>query len=293
MDIGIDTFIKLDTFSTGRRLFSLGQVQDAARTMPFPALVAHTGMAMDHDRETYQLDLLWAAQKSAPASVKGRAAAVDNQVDKTLSGLRDAATAQAAGAAEDEPIVAQVDRFLGAVFPSGVYAVTSLPHVEQLVAVESILHRLQGELAPLVTELALTRLVTRLARLTKLYRQAQLEPATQLAFATVNEARVLGQTYLVQTVAMILGRYYLDTPEHAAARAALLGPIAGQNESIRAYLSTRRAVRDVDPDTGELAGDLAGDVLDPVTPAAQDVAEDIAGAAAEPASGEPVTEPAA
>ena len=50
---------------------------------------------------------------------------------------------------------------------------------------------------------------------------------------------------------MISGRHPSDSPEDLAGCAALLDPILKQNEAIREYLRTRRAVPDVNPETGE------------------------------------------
>jgi hypothetical protein len=62
---------------------------------------------------------------------------------------------------------------------------------------------------------------------------------------------------------MILGLYPRSTKEHLAARAALLAPILQQNEAIRQYLRSRRAVEDVNPETGE---------IDPAAPASEPAA---------------------
>jgi hypothetical protein len=71
-------------------------------------------------------------------------------------------------------------------------------------------------------------------------------------FGTVKAARAQGQDLLLQTVAMIVGAFPKSTPDHVAARTALLSPIMRQNEAIRQYMRGRRggAVADVDPETG-------------------------------------------
>lgn len=48
-----------------------------------------------------------------------------------------------------------------------------------------------------------------------------------------------------------MGKHHERTPEGTAARLALLAPILQQNEAIRQYLRARRAVADVNPETGE------------------------------------------
>lgn len=144
---------------------------------------------------------------------------------------------------------------LSAIFPGGsVIEVTQSTYVEELEAVDGILTTLKSkELAPIVTELGLTRLVKRLTKLAVDYRAAQEAPTAEtVGWDKVRAARAAGQEDLLQAVAMILGLYPKSTPEHLATRANLLAPILKQNEAIRLYLRSRRTVQDVNPETGEV-----------------------------------------
>lgn len=271
----LDYFIKLNRLSTGRWVFTLRQIRDAAAGLGDTSLLSQVEEAMTQARQAYELDGQWAVQKR---SVTGSSMPeLDNRVDRTLTGLRDGALAQASGASPDDEIVQRVERFLAAVFPSGLFAVTSLPFVEEAVAVEDIVRKLQNELAPMVAELGLTRQAARLAALSAPYREALAAPGIPLRFNTVEEARAVAHAKLLQIVAVVLGRYNQDTPEHEAAREALLGPVMVQQEAVRAYVRLRRAVRDVDPETGELDDTLPDTDL----PEAEAGAEADAGADAE------------
>lgn len=73
-----------------------------------------------------------------------------------------------------------------------------------------------------------------------------------VSLCAVKTARATGQSLLLQAVAMILGLHPSDGAEDLAARAQLLGPILKQNEAIRDYLRARKAVQDVNPETGEV-----------------------------------------
>jgi hypothetical protein len=131
--------------------------------------------------------------------------------------------------------------------------VATLPQVDELSALETIVAKLAGPLAGTVAELGLARQAARLAELTAAYHDALRAPAPDtVPYREVQAARQQGQEYLLEAIAMILGRYYRSRdPEHAAARAALLAPIARQSATIRAFRRTRRSLRDVDPATGE------------------------------------------
>ena len=201
---------------------------------------------------------------------------LDNRMDRALTGFRDGARAMAAGAAGDDPIHDLVATLLDAIFPAGVYAVTSLPYIDQLAGVEAIVDLLEGDLSQLVAALSLRPLAERLIRLAREYRTMLQSQPIRLAFAEVKDSRVTGQAFLLEIIAMILGTYHRhDSERHGQARAALLGPILEQNEAIRAYLRQRRPVLDIDPDTGEPEpgaepGDPAGSEADePASPGAE------------------------
>jgi hypothetical protein len=253
IEMELKQFIYVNELSTGRRLYALMRVQAAAARRNAVDLVAFTQQAIVEDRETRELDLRWHVMRSQrrPATNIGP---LDSRVDTTITGLRDGAVVQARGAAPDDPIHQQVDIFLAEVLPAGVYAVTSKPYVEQLSELENIVEKLEGPLAPMVTELGLERQADRLSELLPLYRDA-INGASEnerVTFASVRAARRRGQRRLYEIIAMTLGMFYrADDPEHQTARAELLGPNVEQNEAVRAYLRARRAVRDVDPETGE------------------------------------------
>lgn len=260
MDSSLSAVIDIYMFPTGRRLFAHGLVMQQAKALKDADLVKHCNAAIAEDRKCRASETRWAgvaaaARRKAPgaSSPTGDAAKIDPLVDKTLTAIRDHAENQRAGTSPDDPINHVVATFLVRVFPAGVQEVTSLPFVEELSAVEHILEKLGGaELSPIVTELGLERLVTRLGGHTERYRAALRAPAEEtIAFGQVRAARAAGQERLLQTVAMIVGRHYRSTPEDVAVRAALLGPILVQNAAIGEVMRSRSTVADVDPETGD------------------------------------------
>jgi hypothetical protein len=257
MAVDLASLFNLYQFSTGRRIFALQQVLKAAKKLKLADLEAHVVAAIKHDRTTRKLDVQWQKQGSRPKS-QGDASRIDPLVDRTLTALRDGAAAQAEGAAPDEDIVEKVDAFIAEIFPSGVTAVTQLSYVDELSAVDEIVAKLKGELAPTVKELGLTRQAARLAKLAGEYRAAlETQPAPALDFGTVRAARAQGQNLMLQAIAMIVGMFPTNRPNHEQARAALLTPILKQNEAIAQYLRTRRTVEDVNPETGEVESEAS------------------------------------
>lgn len=251
MDGSLESLVNLYRFPTGRRLFALKLVRAEAERENFDKLVKHCDAAIAHDTQTMTIERRWAGETIANTG-NHDAQRLDILVDLTLSGIRDHALAQAAGAPENDPIHATVAHFLSKVFPTNVGDVTSLPYVEELEAVDAIVRLLQNELAPTVQELSLQRHTTRLANLANDYRKAlEAPPPSLLDWGRVRAARAKGQGMLLEAVALILGKRHGHSADATAARLQLLGPILRQNEAIGLSYKGRRPPTDVNPDTGE------------------------------------------
>lgn len=252
MDVALASLLNFYAFSTGRRLLAMQQVQKAALTAGFTALVDHCSTAIAHDRATRDLEARWAGQKGAP-QFSPEAKQIDILVDAALGALRDGIDVQARVSAPDDPLGAVAVHLGQELFPKGVAAITTLPYVDELGELDRILRRLQDQASTkTVNDLGLTRHVARLVTLEKQYRNAIEGPGDKVAFSAVKDARSTGQSLMLQAVALILGKHPSDDAADRAARTTLLGPVLKQNEAIREYLRTRRAVEDIDPDTGEV-----------------------------------------
>lgn len=177
---------------------------------------------------------------------------IDVKLDRAIVKLRDALQAHAGSGDIDEPEPALARKMLDACFPRGVQALTQTTHVEEFSLVDALLGEIKKHHAESVKQLGLGAFVQRVGKLNEEYRAAQhASPPAAVDFSQVRAARQRGQEFLLEVVAMIMGRFLLPTTAHVAARQALLGPLLRQNEAIRAYLRSRRAMPDVDPETGE------------------------------------------
>ena len=256
MDFALGSLLQLHVFPTGRRLWAMQQLQRRAADRGFPELAAHAARSIEHDRVTRQLDARWAARQLGPGQGEDPVQRVDAIVDRTLLALRDAAESQAAAARPGDGAAEKVATLLRALFPMGVAAVTSMTYADELNAVEAIIARLRGDLAPLVADLSLGRHADRLAELSVEYRAALAGPRPEpLDFGQVRAARARGQEMLLTAIALVLGRYPGNAPSDLEGRAALLAPILEQDEIVRQYFRARRMVEDVDAETGEIDAD--------------------------------------
>lgn len=252
MEAALHDFLTLHQFPTGRRLYALREVRHAAVEMGFGELVHHIDKAMAHDRETRELELRHTGRASGHRR-SSAAQKIDLLVDETLVGLRDLAVAQTRGARPGDPIHGQVDELLRRIFPSGLFALTAMPYMDELAAVDDIVVKLRGPLAEISANLGMARLTERLGMLADEYRTALSHDSDEVELGKVRAARVKGQAHLLEAVALVLGAYYQSSDsDHASARTALLRPIIEQNQSIEAYVRAHRPVRDIDPDSGEL-----------------------------------------
>ena len=267
MDGSLDSLLSLYVFTTGRRIFALQQVRALAKEQGFAELVKHCDAAIAHDVETREIERRWSGEP-AKGDTNPAAQKIDILVDRTLGAIRDQAVAQTQGAPADDPIHAEVAAFLKKIFPVGVNAVTSSSYVDELSAVDDILKQLKGDLAQGVKELGLGRLTKRLADLAEQYRDAlEAPPSSLVEWGRVRAARAEGHGLLLEAVAIILGKHHGRTPEATAARLSLLGPILKQNEAIGQYLRARRAVTDVNPETGSDEPGASGAAEGPTRPA--------------------------
>ncbi|MEM9492614.1 MAG: hypothetical protein AAGC55_25930 [Myxococcota bacterium] len=276
MDPHTRKLFALARFSSGRRLSLYNQLLPVARQRQMTQLVALIETAHLHDLYTRTLDDRW-VQGNQRNRYAPEVKIIDSQVDALLGRIRDLLVSHIEDLDDKDPLAARITALLGELFPKGLFAITHLPFIDQVAAVENALARLQGQRADVVAELALTHKVAKLAELTREYRQA-VDVDTRLDFAEVRQARDRGHEYLVQIVCTIMVAYPdLDDPEKRAERDELLAPIIAHDQAARAQRRARRGRTD-DGDGPNDDGDDDGDGDD------MDVSDDLDDTAGEPGS---------
>lgn len=269
MDATLASLLSFYLFSTGRRLFAMQEVSALATAQSLGPLGVHCDLVIAHDTGTRALEATWSSDKDA-AQYAPEAKQADILVDVALSALRDAINVEARDSAPGDPLGDAAVKLEKEAFPQGVAHIIKMTFVDELAELQRIIALLQSaEWSSVVPKLGLDRRLARLTELEKTYRTAiALSPKT-VSFAQVKDARAKGQSLMLESVAMILGLYPSDGAADLAARGALLAPILRQNEAIREYLKTRRAIEDVDPSTGKVETPPAagGGAAAPVTPA--------------------------
>ncbi len=113
---------------------------------------------LELNQETGRLEMLWDNQKQTRSEASSKAVATDNEIDKTLSSIKDVIDAKAGMATESrERRLAREMR--EALFPAGVRPVTSMRYGEQHARVQDIIDRVEVDFGDHVHTLGLETMV--------------------------------------------------------------------------------------------------------------------------------------
>ncbi|MEM9462392.1 MAG: hypothetical protein AAGF11_50050 [Myxococcota bacterium] len=245
MESTLDNLLNLVTLTSDRRIHALEGAHEAAVQLgELDALVARIDAALEQEREIGELDRRWNRSTGTPAdpSVASPMSLLDNETDQLLTSIRDTLDAYQHGAQQGTTQQVDAAHFVSVVFPKGVGAITSLPYVQKVAAVERVLQTVNHELSHLSTAFGLVPLNDRLRTLVGEQKEAIDHEPEVLEFATVEAARLRGQHNLLEVVAIILGTFHRHAdPDHARAREALLRPILAQDQELRAQDQELRA----------------------------------------------------
>ena len=279
MNTVLNILIAILQFTAGQRFWIYERMRPIAVALGLPFLVRHIDRASAHEERLRDLENKWSGEGTRTL-YSPQVTEVDGLVDQTLTAIRDIVVSQSRGLEPTDPIAVSADAFLAEIFPNGVQAVTNLPYIDQVLAVEIILGKLQNALAGAVTELGLSTRVRRLTELNAEYRRLINLDHGKVEYSEIQEGRQLGQRYLREIIAMVLGTFFdSDDPVHVSNREELLAPVMAQLEIQRARARARRRGNGGSSDAGdELVGageEASDDVVDDVADdtAAGDTAE--------------------
>ena len=239
----LTSLFALYTLTPGRRIYSLNGVRKLVVPLNLVQLTKVIDAAITHDRQVLDMDAQWRARKAAKSSP---VRAKDNAVDRVLTMIDRLLSHYAQD--EDNPGTAAA--LLATLFPVGVTHHTRLTFVEQAAANERVLAILEADThAKWLNTHGLHALIEELRAAHDVFaatlrgRNATNGPS----WDDVKAGRENGQEMYLQVVANIIVHFAGDL----TTRSALLEPIWDQNEEIKAYRRQRRALVDVDPDSGE------------------------------------------
>lgn len=239
----------------GGMIFATQSTRAVAVELGDTAIVESCDTCLQAARAYYDRDAQWQRTKNAPkARGDGEAIALDPLVDRAVSGLFNHAENLTRSLPPDHDLLVVAREFNRLAFPNGAEGITKLNHPEEAVAVNELLRRFDAgnDLAPFVAKLGLAALVEGL-RVLGVKFDAAVRKSTpgETTWDQVKEASADAHERYVQLIALIIGKYNLQTPEHVKARTALMAPILKRDTEVAEALKHRRPVVDVDPATGD------------------------------------------
>lgn len=239
---------------TGRRELAQRQIATLAKAEGWNELAQHCRQAVSHEQKFRAQRRVLAGRQNQP-STNPRFAELDPVIDRTVGAIYRIAS-EAMTSFDRGEMFERAKDLVERLFPAGAAGITRLAYPEQAAEVKALVDALQGPFKESAAMLGVLPYVTQLATLNREFTNLLLDAPK--AEATQEEVRALdtaGQRMLLQTIAMVLGRYCKDSTEHTSRRLALLQPIVSQNEALRQFFRARRAVSDVDPETPDEAVD--------------------------------------
>ena len=251
MPVLVEDFIQLYVLPSGRAIYALRKVVEAAVALEEPVLAAVAGEALAQAEDVRRLELTSREVQQLP--LYGPAAReLDGLVDGTLKGIEGLLKVHSQ-LDPTSPEGQSATRLLGALFGRGLQAITSLTYLEEAESVRLMLERLTGDLAEDAGRVGLLPFITRLKTQNDAF-MAEITRAPKAEGPTWDEIRAaragLAQS-LAKLVVRCLARFVEEDAASVAARTALLDPIAEQQRALAALYKTRRGGKDVDPETGE------------------------------------------
>ncbi len=250
MTNSLSDWITLRQLTGGRRELVFKQVSELAGASSLGDLAKVCSDGVEHEQDLRNRRRTYLSAKARP--MPPRLTELDPIIDKTIGAIYRNAL-EAAETLQSEPAGEHGRKIVKAAFPTGAKRITSMAYVEQVSEVDSVVKLLEAtELAGAIEALGLMPYVNQLEATNAEFRTIlEQEPKGGVTFDELRAKNAAGQETVLHMVAMILGAYPGPSEDDIEHRTRLLAPIRKQDDAVGAYHRARRAVRDVDPDTGE------------------------------------------
>lgn len=244
--------VQLRKFTPGRAAFAAKSVIALTRKGEEPIAAEAVSVQQSAQTALEKRRAFRTTQASATAARGGgKAAALDNQVDRLVSAIHTNTQSFLRALEDSAPEAAQAKEVLVELFPRGAADITGRSFEDESAAVQLLVKDLQGRFSAHTAALGLGPLVTQLAAVQARFADAlgQATPS-RVSFDVVAAAENEMQEALAGLVLVIAAHYRGSQPANVARRAELLAPIHDQDARIADAYRRRRPVTDVDPETG-------------------------------------------
>lgn len=265
MHVRVEDFVRVLQLPSGRTSFATRAVLEAATRLQATSIVDEAEKTLEAAAGCRNLELRYRKPVEKPLHGEG-APEKDAVVDRTLTSFHGLALSIADLLPPDHPKGIAARSIVDDGFPRGVAPITRLSYVEEVEAVMGLIERFtKGDLKAAIQALDFGPFVERLGVVAESLAQelGKPEPDNTPTWDEVRAARATMHTQLTRLIAVICGSYPHESDD--ATRSELLGPIAAQQEQLRARYRARLGALDVDPQTGQEQPDppLVEDPIDP------------------------------
>ncbi|MCB9526057.1 MAG: hypothetical protein H6702_22160 [Myxococcales bacterium] len=244
----LEDFVSLVQFTPGRAQYALTQAMTHIAGEGEGPLAVAVGAAQRAAGRAAELEARWATRK-AQSNARGKAAAIDNLLDRAVTALHQHLSARLTLLGPDHPQGKQAADLLLRWLPEGPGAINGLAFEDELGRVDLVVEGLRGPDAAAVAALEAGFIVGELARLAGEFRAELARTAAEsISFDQVRQARAELQRALTVVVVQAMARW--SAPAQAADFARFMAPVTEQMDRLRALRRRRQPILDVDPGTG-------------------------------------------
>lgn len=260
MALTLLSLFNLYRYTPGRRAWMLGRIAEAATQLGLTGVAAAAAALVEPEKTLAAGFRTWTTVRAGTESseVSQKLVTSDQQRDATL-GAFDAFLAALAGRSARASGQAAA-RVQAAAFPEGSRAIITLPYPDETAAVEALVKALETQHAADVAAAGATEWVVELKEANGAFaaQYDRLSATRAVDFKALKAQDEAQQGTFLRFLAKVIAS------SDDAQLPTLLDPVAVQQDAMKALYQSRRAVPDVDADTGDPLPEPV--VTDPGTP---------------------------
>lgn len=250
----IADLVRISTFTPGRAAFAAKRVRALIQGEGERGLASEADRLVACAEEAIIQRRNWVQKRAAAARTRRgqRLLALHKRIVRLVSAIHTNAQSFVRSTDESEPDAGEASHLLNDLFPRGPSDIVRQEFEDQAATVADFVRQLDGRFANLANTLGLAPLVRQLATANVGFMHAlAVAPAGAMPYDAIIAAENETQERLARLVISIAHTHSGTDARAVTRRAQLLAPILEQDARIGDALRNRRAVRDVDPDTGE------------------------------------------
>ncbi|RAL20206.1 hypothetical protein DL240_18495 [Lujinxingia litoralis] len=253
----VSSDVSFRRMGAGRHVFAMEQVGERVAgcqglsAVQKDALGAQVGRALKLGREALAVELAYNQQKEGGSRARGEAVVIDRELDVMITDLRDFVVIRSRSASSE--VAQAAARIEQKLFRSGVADVIRLSFEDQLGVMEAMIAEFDGTLRDDVARVGLERDVARFrARVADFAEELRRQKTELTTWDQVMARREELHEASCLVVVMVLSSF-LDLADMGAMemREHILAPLREQQARVLDAQRRRRAIGDVNPETGE------------------------------------------